>query len=167
MRTLVCALALITAAAHASAQTPEQSPRASPDSPAPTCVLRDTLGNVRRADEEAMLDNFAAALASEPQTTAHIIAYGGRRGPRGDARARLARMRRYLVGKRGVAAGRIVTLDGGYREEAAAELWAVPAGSTPPAPTPIIDPSEVEFTAQKPRRGRRNQARARTSSRSE
>lgn len=167
MRALVCALALIAAACHVSAQTPEQSPQATLGSPAPTCVLRDTLGKLLRADEEAMLDNFAATLASEPQSTVYVITYGGRRGPRGEARAVLARLRRYLAGKRGVADERIVTVEGGYREEVTTELWDVPAGGTPPVPTPTIDPGDVEFTDRMPRRQRGKQARARRSSGSE
>ena len=40
--------------------------------------------------------------------------------------------------KRGLDAVRIVSVDGGYRERPAFELWLVPSGAQLPTPTPTI-----------------------------
>ncbi|MBV8857759.1 MAG: hypothetical protein JOZ02_12560, partial [Acidobacteria bacterium] len=54
----------------------------------------------------------------------------------------------------GITADRIVTVDGGYREELTVELWVVPSGATPPAASPTVDPSEVKPARAPRRRGR-------------
>lgn len=155
----------ITATVRVGGLPPNCLDTASLDLPIFLCALPfDTVGKLPRLDEQARLDSFAATLASEAGTVGYVIAYGGRRGPRGDARARLERMRRHLVGKRGLPEGRIVSIDGGYREEAATEFWFVPVEAAPPAPTPTLDPGVVEFTDRRPGRRRAKQPRVRRSS---
>ncbi|MFL6256445.1 MAG: hypothetical protein ACJ74T_15685 [Pyrinomonadaceae bacterium] len=44
---------------------------------------------------------------------------------------------------RGIAPERLVIVDGGFREELTVKIVIVPAGATPPAPTPTVDPREV------------------------
>lgn len=94
----------------------------------------DEYGNINRDDEKARLDNFAIQLQQEPDAKGYIIVYAGRRGRPGDAQKRAARARDYLVSMRGIDASRIVTLDGGTRDDLTVELWLVPTGA--PAPTP-------------------------------
>ena len=119
----------------------------------------DEYGNVRFNDEKARLDNFAIALQNEPNAQGHIIAYGGRRGRAGEAQARADRAKDYLVNQRGIAADRIVTLDGGYREDLTVELWIVPQGATAPAASPTVDASEVQTTTPRRRGSRRSRRR--------
>jgi len=38
---------------------------------------------------------------------------------------------------------KITTIDGGFRERATAELWIVPRGASPPAPSPTVSRNEV------------------------
>ncbi|MCA1683555.1 MAG: hypothetical protein LC708_00245, partial [Actinobacteria bacterium] len=126
--------------------------------PAPINARKiDEYGNVKFNDEKARLDNFAIELQNNPGAQGYIIAYGGRKGRAGEAQARADRAKDYLVNTRGISADRIVTVDGGYRENLTVELWLVPAGATPPSATPTVDPSEVKTTTGPARRrgGRR------------
>jgi hypothetical protein len=107
--------------------------------------------------EKAALDNFAIQLRNEPDATGYIIFYGGRhlrsgggkrsRLPkRGEAQARAARLKPYMVNAWGTLdAQRVVVINGGYRESWEAELWIVPKGEQPPSPTPTVKPSAIKF----------------------
>ena len=95
----------------------------------------DEFGEIQRDDEKARLDNFAIALQNEPGAQGYIITYAGRRSRPGYTQRHGAFARDYLVNTRGIDASRIVTLDGGYRESVAIELWIVPPGATPPSIT--------------------------------
>ena len=118
----------------------------------------DEYGNIRFNDEKARLDNYAIALQNDPGAQGYIICYGGRRGRTGEAQARCDRAKNYLVNERQIDASRVVTLDGGFREELTVELWVVPTGATPPTASATVDPSEVQTTSprrsRRPRRGR-------------
>lgn len=118
----------------------------------------DTFGDVCCNDEKARLDNFAIALAQEPESTGYIIFYGGTRHKypfcssrrlmlprRGESQARAARLKPYLVNSRGIDPRRIVVIDGGYRETWAADLWIVPKGGSPPTPTPTVQPQDIRY----------------------
>jgi hypothetical protein len=114
----------------------------------------DEYGNIAFNDEKARLDNFAIQLQNEPGSQGYIIGYGGRRGRAGEGLARADRAKDYVVNTRGIEAGRIVTVDGGHREDLTVELWIVPTGATPPTATPTVQPSEVQ-TTRPARRARR------------
>jgi hypothetical protein len=138
--------------------TPTASPTPTPEIvvPPPTPTKFDQYGNIPRNDVKARLDNFANELQANPGAQGYIIAYGGRRGVAGEAQRRADFAKDYLVNTRGIDAGRLVTLDGGFQEEASTELWIVPAGATPPTASPTVDASEVQTTrAPVRRRGRR------------
>jgi len=117
----------------------------------------DEYGNIAFNDEKARLDNFAIQLQNEPGAQGYIIAYGGRRGRTGEAQARADRAKDYLVNTRGLDPGRVVTVDGGYREDLTVELWIVPTGATPPTASPTVQASEVQIITGGTgrRRGRR------------
>jgi hypothetical protein len=116
----------------------------------------DKFGNVCCEDELARLDNFALQLQNEPDAQGYVIFYEGRRygycykyrpriPRRGEAEARVARIKPYLVETRGFAANRVVVINGGYREEWAAELWIAPKGASPPKPTPTLTGKDIKF----------------------
>jgi hypothetical protein len=124
--------------------------------------MLDEFGDVNCEDEKARLDNFANELQNAPEARGYIVFYGGKRHQsptrhnsrlalprRGEAEARAARLKPYMNDNRGIDAKRIVVVNGGYREQWAAELWIVPKGANPPAPTPTIKPQKIKF-----RRGR-------------
>jgi hypothetical protein len=114
----------------------------------------DEYGNIRFNDEKARLDNYAIELQNDPTSQGYLICYGGRKGRAGEAQKRCDRAKGYLTTTRGIDASRVVTVDGGYREDLTVELWIVPSGATPPQASPSVDPSEIKATPP-PRRGRR------------
>jgi hypothetical protein len=119
----------------------------------------DEYGNIRFNDEKARLDNYAIELQNDPTAQGYLICYGGRRGRTGEAQRRCDRAKDYLTATRGIDASRIVTVDGGYREDLTVELWIVPSGATAPAASPTVDPSEIKATPAPRttrRRGRRD-----------
>ena len=138
--------------------TPTPTPEEVRPEVTPTPTQFDTYGRIARNDEKARLDNFAVALQNDPGATGYIIAYGGRRGPAGEAQTRADFAKNYLVNSRGIDATRLVTLDGGFREEATTELWLVPSGASPPTASPNVDASEVQ-TTRPPRRAPRRRGR--------
>jgi hypothetical protein len=114
----------------------------------------DEYGNIRFNDEKARLDNFAIEMQNDPTAQGYLVCYGGRTGRTGEAQRRCDRAKDYLVTTRGIDASRVVTVDGGFREDLTVELWIVPSGATPPPASPTVDPSEVR-PARAPARRRR------------
>jgi hypothetical protein len=100
----------------------------------------DEYGDAAVGDEKARLDNYAAELLNDPTAQGYLLCYGGRRGGANEARRRCVRAKDYLVSGHGMDPARIVTVDGGRREEPAVELWVVPSGATPPPSSPTVDP---------------------------
>jgi len=111
-------------------------------------------------DEKARLDYFAVELQKNPKATGHVIFYGGRRYsscwhdyPRhrsripykGEAEARAAIIKPYLVNQREIEPERIVVVNGGHRQSWMAELWIVPQGAKLPAPTPKLTPEDIRY----------------------
>jgi hypothetical protein len=123
---------------------------------APDARKVDEYGNIKFNDEKARLDNYAIELQNDPTAQGYLVCYGGRTGRTGEAQRRCDRAKNYLVSTRGIDASRIVTVDGGFREELTVELWVVPSGANPPAASPTVDPSEVRPARAPRRRGRRD-----------
>jgi hypothetical protein len=105
----------------------------------------DHYGKIPFDDEKARLDNFSIELLNDPQAQGYLVCYGGRVGRAGEAWARCKRAKNYMVAVRGIAPSRIVTVNGGYREDLSVWLWVVPAGAKPPALLPTVDPKEVRI----------------------
>lgn len=125
----------------------------SADQPA---VKFDEFGDVNCEDEMARLDNFVIQLQNSPHAKGAIIYYGGKtfRGglPRqGDAAARAARLKPYLVQRRGVTADRVIVINGGYAEEWHAELWVAYAAMPTPDPNRQVKPIKFRKGKANPR----------------
>jgi hypothetical protein len=101
-------------------------------------------------DQKARLDNLAIAMQNDPTTTVYVISYGGRTSRAGVADQLLARAKDYLIKQRNVDQSRIVTVNGGFREEDCVELWIVPRGAKPPQATPTVNASDVKPAPEKP-----------------
>src|SRR2546421_12041928 len=117
---------------------------------APMSPIRkfDEFGDIKCEDEYARLDNFAIQFQHEPQARGVIIFYGGKtfRGrlpKRGEAEARAARLKPYLVRRRGIPTNRVLVINGGYAPEWPAELWVVPPGASMPSGYTPISPKEI------------------------
>src|ERR1051326_3058142 len=118
----------------------------------------DEFGDVKCEDEMARLDNFAVQLQNEPQAKGVIIFYGGRifRGKlprRGDAEARAARLKPYLVRRRGIPANQVILINGGYAEEWRAILWLVPPGASLPSTYSTVPAGQMRFRKGKTKPG--------------
>jgi hypothetical protein len=105
----------------------------------------DEYSNISVNDEKARLDNLAIYLQRDPDMRGYIIAYAGRRARPGEAQARADRTKNYLINERGIQSGRLVTIDGGYREKPMVELYLLPRGVSPPTATPTVDPREAQI----------------------
>ena len=73
----------------------------------------DEFGDLKCEDEYARLDNFAVHLQNEPRAKGVIIFYGGQtfRGKlpkQGEAEARAARLKPYLVDRRGIPSEQVI-----------------------------------------------------------
>ena len=101
-------------------------------------------------------------LQNEPNTHGFIITYAGRRARAGEAQARAERAKNYLVNTRQVESARIVTMDGGYREELRVELFVSAKSGVAPTPSPTVCPSEVQnIKASSAKNSNRRSTRAR------
>lgn len=121
------------------------SPAVSNESDAHPYDKLDVYSNITFSEEKAHLDNFAIYLQREPDAKGYIIAYAGRHGRASEAKARAERAKNYLVSVRGSKSERIVTIDGGRREDLTVELYIVPRGAPAPTTTPTVAPSEVQI----------------------
>lgn len=117
----------------------------------------DSYGGFPIKKEKARLDVFAAALKQHPGAQGYILSYSGRRSRAGEVQKALDRAKKYLVNKCGIDEGRIVTVNGGFKEQLTIDLWLVPAGGIPPTAEPTVDPTEAKLikttenkTAQRP-----------------
>lgn len=140
----------VTATVEVEGVEPSCANKASGSTPI-RCILDrlfDQYGNISTEDEHARLDNFAIQLQNEPQARGYIMAYGGRVTYAGEALERLARAKDYLTRTYNFMDERIVTTDGGYREDLTFELWIIPLDVTPPTPTPTLQPEDVQFIAR-------------------
>lgn len=98
----------------------------------------DEYGQLLLKDANERLDKFTMELQMDPTAQGYIIAYGGRVSRVGDAQRAADKAKGYLVTKRGLDRDRIVTMDGGHREQSAIELWLVPSRASLPKATPTI-----------------------------
>ena len=116
------------------------------------CALPfDSYGEIQFEDEKARLDNFVIQLFKAEAATGYIFVYAGRRSYEGEAVERLLRAKGYLVKVRKIDPKRIITIDGGYREDVEVSLIIAPQGANAPVPMPTISPGEIELTKPRPR----------------
>lgn len=117
----------------------------------------DMYGDINFEDEKARLDNFAIQLTNESDATGYIMIYAGRQTYEGEAEEHLLRSRRYVVEYRKVDPDRVVTVNGGYKEEFQTTLIIAPNGAPAPVAMPELSPHEIELTKPVPRPRRKKQ----------
>lgn len=101
-------------------------------------VKFDEYGDISVRDEKARLDNFAIQLKNQPGTKGYIIGYASKRGSSKVIESHLRLTKNYLVMTRRLEPERIVTRNGGKREDLTVELYILPGDMTPPEPLPFI-----------------------------
>lgn len=106
----------------------------------PKSILFASYVEIPRSDEVKQLNQYSRGLRANKTAQGYIICYGGRYSTEDVAQERADRAKQYLINIRGVDADRIVTVEGGYKEEPTTELWLVPSGATPPHATPTVEP---------------------------
>ena len=114
--------------------------RAQADRPAASKL--DDFGDIQASDLAARLDNLAVKLGEQPHAKGFVIAYRSRRDLPGLSGRLVSLMRNYLIETRGIAAERVVGVDGGVASCIVQELWIVPPGA---APTPRSDAYQREL----------------------
>jgi hypothetical protein len=124
--------------------------RRTPTKPCPPEVICDyrqfdEYGPLSWSDEKARLDNAAINLQHDPNVVMYLVAYGAPTGCVGEALARNRRARFYLVRTRGVRSNRVITVDGGYREESSVQIWLWPWDWTKPDAQPTVNPSDTHL----------------------
>ena len=107
--------------------------------------LVDKLSNANWEEAMARMDAYAIQFQNEAGSIGVIIVYGGQQGRRGEAQAWSKCLKDYMVNRRGLSDGRIVLMDGGYREALTAELWLSGGKAYMPTPSPTVDAKKVKF----------------------
>jgi hypothetical protein len=110
----------------------------------------DEFGSLDPEKENERLAEIAAAV-SQSSDNVYVVAYSGRSSVRGFAANALRRMKAQLTNV-GIPAQRVGNIDGGFREDAAYEVWIVPEGAEPPRPTPTVDRKEIVYASPTPTR---------------
>ena len=125
--------------------------------PVVECKPFDQFQSVAFDDDKARLDNLAIELQGAPGNQAYIIIYAGRTSRAGQADMLGRRTMDYLVNQRGVDAGRITIVNGGYRDTDFIEIWLCPPGAATPQPTPTVQPGDAQPAQERtrPRKPRR------------
>ena len=100
--------------------------------------------------ERERLDAVAAALRGRREADVYLIAYAGKIAHKGEAGARAACARDYLIRKHHIQADRIHAIDGGYRETFEVEIYVEEKDGTIPLATPTVRPSAVKITHDRP-----------------
>ena len=89
-------------------------------------------------DEKARLDNFAIQLQNEPDSVGYVIVYAGRRARINEAKEVGERAKRYLIKTRKINRKRVITIDGGHREQLTTELYLQGRDLPPPPISPTV-----------------------------
>jgi hypothetical protein len=96
----------------------------------------DLYGQIGRASEAQRLNQFVVELENNPSAQGYVMVFGKVGSDPTKITARIHRIGEYLTDKRGIEPGRIVTVDGGFRDQFTVELWLVPQGAKPPVASP-------------------------------
>jgi hypothetical protein len=111
--------------------------------------LIDEFGDLYCDDLLARLDNVAITLDGTPSSKTYIIGYNGRNSALDRMPHILRFAKGYLIETRGIDERRIVTINGGDREELRIESWLVPEGIVAPIRDETI---QIEHDPNAPRK---------------
>ena len=94
--------------------------------------LLDAFGDIQTSDLLARLDNLAIELQHAPQSRGFIVSYSQTNKFPGWPLRRALWCKSYLIKARGIDAGRVFTVNGGFRDDIRFELWVEPPGAQQP-----------------------------------
>lgn len=92
--------------------------------------------------ELRVLDDLSAVLKAKPDLQTHIVIYAGRISYINEVKTHLERMKNYLI-EMGVEPDRIITINGGYRNQLSGELWISEKGVQAPETKSTVDEAYV------------------------
>src|ERR1044072_1333781 len=98
----------------------------------------DEYAELSLEDEKARLDNFAILLQNEPDSVGYVIVYAGHGARINEAKEVGERAKRYLIKTRKINRKRVITIDGGHREQLTTELYLQRRGLPPPPVSPTV-----------------------------
>ena len=98
------------------------------------------------------LGEFGLQLADNERLKGFIITYAGQVAKPGEAKLMGETAKLGLIQTLGLPAGRIILIDGGFRETAEYELFLLSPEKPSPAPTPTLSSNQVKILGQRGRR---------------
>jgi hypothetical protein len=115
----------------------------------PECTLApitDQYSVVSLDEERKHLDRLAQQLkTAPPESVTYIVSYAGRKSCLNESEWRAKRARQYLVAIHGIPSSRIVTVEGGFRENWTIELYTQRRRDCGPLPNPTLTISQVRI----------------------
>jgi hypothetical protein len=104
----------------------------------------DEFGNLTECDLRSRLDSFVLKVLNNKDARGYFIFYQGKNVfPAAYEINRMQKIVRNHISFRRFDPSRIVLVNGGFREEAATELWLVPNGADAPKPTNTIPKPKI------------------------
>jgi hypothetical protein len=126
------------------------------------CVIQETatikiippatkFGEFGELPQKAVTENLQALAQFLAHSTdnVYLFVYAGKKSERNFTANSIRKMKEELV-IAGLAPRRVMSMDGGFREEPAFEFWIVPVGAEPPRPSPTVRRDEIEYPARVP-----------------
>ena len=83
--------------------------------------------------------------ADDPIWRGYIIVYAGRRSYLGEAQYKANCYKNYLVRVRGIDAGSLFVVDGGFRDDVQTEVYLGRADYYPPVLWPTVSPKKAQI----------------------
>lgn len=103
-------------------------------------------GNLALADEKLVLDRLAKYLMnSGAGSIAYLVVYSGQSACMGEAEWRASRAQRYMVHAHSINVNRIITVDGGFRDNLTVEIFTAAVDSCGPFTAPTLLPSSAHI----------------------
>ncbi len=118
--------------------TKEKSCTLTIDSKCVAPLLFDEFQQMPAAKEGIRLDRLASHLTKASGSIAFLVAYAGRDSCFWEAELWSERARKYLINKHRIQPDRVVTIDGGFREQLTMAFFTSPTSCCGPLPKPTV-----------------------------
>jgi hypothetical protein len=146
LKPIVVSVIYTPAAKDRNLLCPEAAARLSEESrgnsyPSPFIIYPD----ISVTEEKAHLSSFAKQLQSKVDSRGFIVVYAGQKARAGEAKEHATFAKNYVINKYGIKPERVVTIDGGFREKFAVELYVISRDMREPLTLPTIRPSNIQI----------------------